>query len=165
MAYLTWTTVVFAAALILVEVADSAGTDLTDRPISHYFKTGTSAVQATMFAIMSIALWYTAWGLGAGWLSISIAAVGLGLMLAMTTDTWPGIYFGTDRYLHYTGAAMCFLAGLSMMLAQETYAYALAYVAGALLMVAIDREHTAVQEKLGVLMLVVWVFAYSVSLE
>ncbi len=164
MPYLTWTTLVFAAALILVEVADSKGDDLTQEPISHYFSTGTAAVQDTMFLVMALALWYTAWTLGMTWLSASLAAVGLGLALAMSTDTWPRLYFGADRVLHYTGAALCFLAGLSMMLAVSDYTYALAYASGALLLVLIDRKQTAVQEKLGVLMLIVWVFGYSLNL-
>lgn len=164
MPYLTWTTLIFAAALILVEVVDSKGNDLTDAPISHYFSTGTAAVQDTMFLVMAFALWYTAWGLGLGWLGASLALVGLGLVLAMTTDTWPEVYFGADRALHYTGAGLCFLAGLSMMLAMDDYTYALAYASGALLLALIDRQHTAVQEKLGVLMLVVWVFGYSLNL-
>ncbi|MFV0284747.1 MAG: hypothetical protein ACK5JE_13340 [Castellaniella sp.] len=164
MAYLTWATLVFAAALVLVEFADSRGDDLTDRPISHYFKTGTSVVQATMFAVMAGALWGAAWQSGSVWLSLSMISVGLGLVLAMSTDTWPQAFFGADRALHYTGAALCFVAGLSMMLAAGTYTYAIAYAAGALLLYAIDREHTAVQEKVGVLMLIVWVFGFSVNL-
>lgn len=162
--YLTWATVVFAAALILVEVADSKGDDLTERPISHYFKTSTSVVQATMFAVMAGALWVTAYGLGLSWLAVSFALVGLGLVLAMTTDTWPQIYLGADRALHYTGAALCFVAGLSMMLAAGTYAFALAYALVAGLLYFIDREHTAVQEKVGVMFLVVSVFSYSIGL-
>lgn len=161
---LTAITLIFTAALILVEVADSNGDDLTDEPISHYFSTSTAIVQDACFVLMAVALWYTAWGLGVGWLSVSLAVVGLGLVLAMSTDTWPRLYFGADRTLHYTGAGLCFAGGLSMMLAAATYTYALAYALGALLLAAIDREHTAVQEKLGVLMLVVWVFGYSLGL-
>lgn len=161
---LTFITTVFAAALILVEAADSSGDDLTRRPISHYFKTGTAVVQSTMFAVMAGALWHTAWGLGFGWLSVSFALVGLGLVLAMSTDTWPALFFGADRALHYTGAALCFIAGLSLMLAAGDYVFSLAYALGAALLVVIDRGHTAVQEKLGVLMLVVWVFGYSLGL-
>ena len=162
--YLTWATIVFAAALILVEWQDSEGVDLTDRPISHYFKTGTRVVQSTMFVVMAAALWATAWPMGLSWLSVSIALVGLGLVLAMSTDTWPSLFFGADRALHYTGAGLCFVAGLSMMLAAGTYTYAIAYTLGAGLLALIDKEHTAVQEKIGVLLLVVWVFGYSLQL-
>lgn len=164
MAYLTAITLIFAAALILVEIMDSAGTDLTDRPISHYFSTGTAIVQDAAFLLLAAALWYHSYMLGVGWLSASLAVVGLGLVLAMTTDTWPQAFFGLDRQLHYTGAGLCFAAGLSMMLAAGTYTYALAYAAGAGLLVAIDPHHTAVQEKVGVLLLVVWVFGYSINL-
>src|SRR5690606_35257664 len=108
--------------------------------------------------------WATAWGIGFSWLAISFFLVGLGLVLAMSTDTWPSIFFGLDRALHYTGAALCFIAGLSMLLAEGPYLYALAYALGAALLYVIDREHTAVQEKIGVLLLVVWVFGYSIQL-
>ena len=64
--YLTWATIVFAAALVLVEWQDSRGNDLTKRPISYYFKTATSVVQSTMFAVMAAALWATAWPMGLG---------------------------------------------------------------------------------------------------
>lgn len=161
---LTAITLIFAAALVLVEIADSSGDDLTTRPISHYFSTSTAVVQDACFVLMAAALWYTAWGLGLGWLSGSLVVVGLGLMLAMSTDNWPEAFLGFDRQLHYTGAGLCFLAGLSMMLASADYTYALAYALGALLLLAIDRKHTAVQEKLGVMMLVVWVFGYSLGL-
>ena len=163
--FLTWSTLVFAAALILVEWQDSRPGDLTRRAISYYFKTGTSVVQATMFAVMALALWFTAWNLGLTWLSVSFAVVGVGLVLAMSTDTWPHLFFGADRALHYTGAALCFIAGLSMMLAAGTYIYALAYALGAGLMAIIDRDHTAVQEKIGVLLLVIWMFGYSTGLS
>lgn len=165
MAYLTIFTVLFAAALVAVEIEDSTGTDLTDRPISHYFKTGTAVVQDAAFLLLAAALWYHAWTLGAGWLPASFAAVGLGLVLAMTTDTWPQVFLGVDRILHYIGAGLCFVAGLSMMLAAGTYTYALAYALGALLLVGIDRDHTAVQEKVGVLLLIVWVFGYSLGMS
>lgn len=81
--YLTWATIVFAAALILVEWQDSRGSDLTDRPISHYFKTGTSVVQAAMFAVMAAALWITAWPMGVSWLSVSLVLVGWGTIVGM----------------------------------------------------------------------------------
>ena len=162
--YLTWATIVFAAALIIVEMADSKNDDLTRKPISHFFKTSSSLVQSSMFVVMAAALFYTAYEQGFSWLSLSFIGVGVGLIFAMATDTWPRLFFGADRILHYAGAATCFIAGLSMMLARGTYAYALAYVLGALLMVAIDPKHTAVQEKIGVLLLVVWVFSFSVGI-
>ena len=162
--YLTWSTIVFAAALILVEATDAKDGDYSRHPISYYFKTPTSVVQATMFLVMAAALWVTAWGLGFSWLSVSFAVVGLGLVLAMSTDTWPRLFFGYDEKVHYAGAFLCFTGGLSMMLADKTYTYAAAYVLGAGLLYVIDREHTAVQEKIGVLLLVVWVFGYSINL-
>lgn len=163
MEFLTWASIVFSAALVLVEWQDSEGTDLTDRPISHYFKTSTSVVQSTMFAVMALALWVHSYELGLSWLSASFSLVGVGLVLAMATDTWARLFFGADRILHYSGAALCFIAGLVMMIAQGTYAYASAYALGALLLYFIDREHTAVQEKVGVLMLTIWTFSYSIG--
>ena len=163
MEYLTWASIVFAAALCLVEWQDAKGNDLTKRPISYFFKTGTSVVQSTMFAVLALALWFHSYQLGWNWLSGSLSVVGVGLVLAMSTDTWPKLFFGLDRALHYTGAALCFIAGLSMMLAVGTYGYASAYAFGALLLYLVDREHTAVQEKVGVLMLIVWTFSYSIG--
>lgn len=164
MSYLTTITLIFAIVLIAVEVVDSNGQDLATRPISHYFSTGTAVVQDVAFALMAFAIWYAAWEVWQSWASLSFFFVGVGLLLAMTTDTFPSIYGAWKERLHYTGAALCFLAGLSMMLAAASYLYALAYVCGALLLFAIDREHTAVQEKVGVMMLAVWVFGYSLGI-
>ncbi len=165
MAFLTWATLVFAFALVAVEVEDSVGNDLTRRPISHYFKTATAVVQSSAFALLAVALWTQAYQIGWSWLAVSFFLVGVGLVLAMATDTWPRLFFGYDRIAHYGGAATCFIAGMSMMLAAGSYTFSIAYALGALLLYFIDREHTAVQEKMGVLMLVVWAFGYSIGLS
>lgn len=162
--FLTWASLVFTFAVVAAHLQDGSAEDWTYRPISHFFWTASSVVQATMFVVMALSLFHTALDLGLTFTSFGFFVGGLALILTMATDTWPSRFWDNGRTLHFFATGLVFVSGIVAMISVSSITYLLAYLLVPLLLFLIDRQHLAVLEKVSALMLVIWIFGFSLGL-
>lgn len=163
---LFFATLFFAFSVTLPEMIRRDTDDYHTEAVSHYLTGPASGLQDIGFVVMALGMF---WAAAQWWLSTSAVAailVGIGLIGAMTTDRFPQWYGSQKKALHGASAGLAFLSAAVMMIAlpqpKGMLTLAIAYPVVVALAYVLAPKRTAVQEKLAVAMIVIWLLGLSV---
>lgn len=154
-----------AAFVILVTIPEVArAPKLADRSISHYLRGRLSAFTGAGFVFFALSLLYVATTLGPTLAGVLAALVSAGVLGSLITAR----IWSDDHWTHYAASAVAFGGALILMLVESRADTAMATLAWAYPVVtlasAVITQRIPVAEKLGTLMIGLWLVAYSFSL-
>ena len=159
-------TAFFAISITLPEIRRRHQSDYRHEPISHYLTGPGSTLQDVGFIVMAVGLFHLARALGLSVAGIAAALVGAGVLGAMVTDRFPGLFGRHKTRWHIGSAALAFLAAAPMMLATTEPAGLLglgaAYLCLPGLCYLLAPRRTSVQEKLATATIILWLLAYAI---